>query len=221
MPGMEKTQHMSLTTQVEKGLKDQLSIGALEPGARLITKNIAQELGISITPVREALLRLVSSRALSIAPAQAFMVPEMNRAQFSEIIRIRCELEGMAVTEAAGQVTPERMEILYALLAQYQQAHESGTMEARLLANRALRFKIYQFANMPTLAEMIDQLWVRMGPGLHFLYHRAKNESYQNSVEHYQNLLRAIAQGNKETSRDCLLDIINKNVAIIKQQYVN
>ncbi|HHR7402043.1 TPA: GNAT family N-acetyltransferase [Salmonella enterica subsp. enterica serovar Paratyphi A] len=49
MPGTEKTQHISLTTQVENRLKHQLSIGALKPGARLITKNIAQELGVSIT----------------------------------------------------------------------------------------------------------------------------------------------------------------------------
>lgn len=102
MPGMEKTQHISLTTQVERGLKDKLSIGALRPGTRLITKNIAQELGISITPVREALLRLVSANALAIAPAQAFMVPDITMTRFSEIIHIRCELEGMAVMTATS-----------------------------------------------------------------------------------------------------------------------
>ncbi|HCD7252048.1 TPA: GntR family transcriptional regulator [Citrobacter farmeri] len=219
MPGMEKTQHLSLTTQVERGLKNKLSIGALRPGARLITKNIAQELGISITPVREALLRLVSSGALAIAPAQAFMVPDITIARFSEIIHIRCELEGMAVMTAAGEITPERMDILHALLADYQQAHEGGTIEDRLLANRALRFKIYQFANMPTLVEMIEQLWVRMGPSLHFLYDMAKQEAYQHNVGHYQELLRLMATGNKDASRHCLIDLINKNVAIIKQQY--
>ena len=201
MPGMEKTQHISLTTQVERGLKDKLSIGALRPGTRLITKNIAQALGISITPVREALLRLVSANALAIAPAQAFMVPDITMTRFSEIIHIRCELEGMAVMTATGE------------------AHESGTVEDRLLANRALRFKIYQFANMPTLVEMIEQLWVRMGPSLHFLYDRAKHDAYQHNVGHYQELLNAMAAGNKDASRHCLIDLINKNVAIIKQQY--
>lgn len=220
MPGMEKTQHLSLTAQVERGLKDKLSIGALRPGARLVTKNIAQELGISITPVREALLRLVSSSALAIAPAQAFMVPDITMARFREIIHIRCELEGMAVMAATGEVTPERMDILHALLADYQQAHESGTVEDRLLANRALRFKIYQFANMPTLVEMIEQLWVRMGPSLHFLYDMAKHEAYQHNVGHYQELLRVMATGNKDASRHCLIDLINKNVVIIKQQYI-
>ena len=211
MPGMEKTQHISLTTQVERGLKDKLSIGALRPGTRLITKNIAQELGISITPVREALLRLVSANALAIAPAQAFMVPDITMTRFSEIIHIRCELEGMAVMTATSQVTAERMEILQALLADYQQAHESGTVEDRLLANRALR--------LPTLVEMIEQLWVRMGPSLHFLYDRAKHDAYQHNVGHYQELLNAMAAGNKDASRHCLIDLINKNVAIIKQQY--
>ena len=67
MPGMGKMKHVSLTLQVENDLKHQLSIGALKPGARLITKNLAEQLGMSITPVREALLRLVSVNALSVA----------------------------------------------------------------------------------------------------------------------------------------------------------
>ncbi len=96
MPGMGKMKHVSLTLQVENDLKHQLSIGALKPGARLITKNLAEQLGMSITPVREALLRLVSVNALSVAPAQAFTVPEVRKRQLDEINRIRYELELMA-----------------------------------------------------------------------------------------------------------------------------
>ncbi len=59
MPGMGRMKHVSLTLQVDNDLKHQLSIGALNTGARLITKNLAEQLGMNITPVREALLRLV------------------------------------------------------------------------------------------------------------------------------------------------------------------
>ena len=45
MPGTEKMKHVSLTLQVENDLKHQLSIGALKPGARLITKNLAEQIG--------------------------------------------------------------------------------------------------------------------------------------------------------------------------------
>lgn len=221
MPGMEKIQHMSLTTQVEKGLKDRLSIGALKPGIRLVTKTIALELGMSITPVREALLRLASSSALTIAPAQAFMVPDINMVHFAEIIRIRCELESIAVTEATGQMTAERMQNLKTLLVNYQQAQQSGSMAERLLANRAFRFRIYQYANMPILTEMIEQLWVRMGPSLHFLHDQGEIDGWQNSAAHYQRLLNEMETGNKDASRQCLLEIIDRNVAIIKRQYIN
>ncbi len=61
LENLEKAQRLSLTMQVEVSLKGALIAGALKPGARLITKEIADKLGTSITPVREALLRLVSA----------------------------------------------------------------------------------------------------------------------------------------------------------------
>lgn len=61
---------------------------------------------MSITPVREALLRLVSVNALSVAPAQAFTVPEVGKRQLDEINRIRYELELMAVALAVEHLTP-------------------------------------------------------------------------------------------------------------------
>ncbi|MDN8598568.1 GntR family transcriptional regulator [Citrobacter sp. S2-9] len=221
MPGLERTSHISLTTQVENGLKHQLTIGALKPGARLITKNIAHDLGISITPVREALLRLVSASALAVAPAQAFMVPDISLARWEEINHVRTKLEGMAVAAAAETISAERLQTLTTLLEQYQQAHESGTIQERLLANHTFRFEIYRYANMPTLYQMIEQLWVRMGPSLHFLYGNGVPDGYQSRVAYYHRLLDALAQGDKEECRQCLNDIIAKNVTLIRTQYLN
>lgn len=89
MLDLEKAQRLSLTQQVEVSLKNALIVGALKPGARLITKEIADQLGTSITPVREALLRLVSAGALHATPAQAFLVPEVSQQTFIEITEIR------------------------------------------------------------------------------------------------------------------------------------
>lgn len=105
MLDLEKAQRTSLTMQVEASLKSALIIGALKPGARLITKEIADQLGTSITPVREALLRLVSAGALHATPAQAFLVPEVNLERYSEINHIRKNLEGMAVRAASQNMT--------------------------------------------------------------------------------------------------------------------
>ncbi len=91
MPGTEKMKHVSLTLQVENDLKHQLSIGALKhAGARLITKNLAEQLGMSITPVREALLRLVSVNARACrTSASIYSYQEVGKRQLDEINRIR------------------------------------------------------------------------------------------------------------------------------------
>ena len=93
MPGMGKMKHVSLTLQVENDLKHQLSIGALKPGARLITKNLAEQLGMSITPVREALLRLeigalaawTPAKIASIEPYTAVYYPKIFEQKNTEI----------------------------------------------------------------------------------------------------------------------------------------
>lgn len=95
LENLEKAQRISLTMQVENSLKGALITGSLKPGARLITKEIADKLGTSITPVREALLRLVSAGALQATPAQAFLVPEVTLERYNEINAIRKQLEPM------------------------------------------------------------------------------------------------------------------------------
>lgn len=219
MPGMGKMKHVSLTLQVENDLKHQLSIGALKPGARLITKNLAEQLGMSITPVREALLRLVSVNALSVAPAQAFTVPEVGKRQLDEINRIRYELELMAVALAVENLTPQDLAELQELLEKLQQAQEKGDMEQIINVNRLFRLAIYHRSNMPILCEMIEQLWVRMGPGLHYLYEAINPAELREHIENYHLLLAALKAKDKEGCRHCFAEIMQQNIAILYQQY--
>ncbi len=81
---------------------------------------------MSITPVREALLRLVWVNALSVAPAQAFTVPEVRKRQLDEINRIRYELELMAVALAVENLTPQAWRSCGIARGAVQQAQEKG-----------------------------------------------------------------------------------------------
>lgn len=219
MPGTDKSQHISLTMQVENHLKHQLSIGALKPGARLVTKDLAEELGMSITPVREALLRLVSVNALSVAPAQAFTVPECSLSTIMEINQIRYELEIMAVSVAAENLTSEGITHLRQMLRMLQQTQESGPLEQLIFANRMFRFAIYRYSAMPVLCDMIEQLWVRMGPGLYLLYGTVNPDDFRDSVTNYELLLEMLERKNKEESRRYLAEIMNDNIGILRRQY--
>lgn len=216
---LEKAQRLSLTMQVEVSLKGALIAGALKPGARLITKEIADKLGTSITPVREALLRLVSAGALHATPAQAFLVPEITLDRYTEINAIRKQLEAMAVTAACEQMTDSKLQELRDLAEKFHSAMRNGDAQRALHANRAFRFRLYECAQMPTLTAMIEQLWVRIGPCFNYLYedvHDITKYSYR-----YDELLDALERGDAVACDKAIDKLIDGSTALLLQQYFN
>lgn len=219
MLDLVKAQRMSLTMQVEVSLKSALIVGALKPGARLITKEIADQLGTSITPVREALLRLVSAGALHATPAQAFLVPEVCRERYLEINAIRKKVEGMAVEVACANLDADKMKKLHQLAASYQDALMSGNVEQTLQANRTFRFCLYEYAEMPTLTAIIEQLWVRIGPCFNYLY--PSSEGLMRSHRAYDELLASLENGLCAESKQAIINAIEVGETILLRQYDN
>lgn len=216
MLDLEKAQRTSLTMQVETSLKSALIIGALKPGARLITKEIADQLGTSITPVREALLRLVSAGALHATPAQAFLVPEVTLARYNEVNQIRKNLEGMAARAASQNMTKDKMRELRSLADAFLDALKTGNTELTLQANRAFRFSVYQQAGMPTLTALIEQLWVQIGPCFNYLYPTSDDLMRGHN---YSDLLSALEEGDGFASERALWRAIDEGANIILKQF--
>lgn len=217
LENLEKAQRLSLTMQVEVSLKNALIVGALKPGARLITKEIADKLGTSITPVREALLRLVSAGALHATPAQAFMVPEMTLERYTEINAIRKQLEAMAVGAACQQMTPGKWQELHDLAEKFHDAMDKGEAQRALNANRAFRFRLYEYAQMPTLSALIEQLWVRIGPC--FNYFHASVHDIAKYPYRYDDLLAALERGDVQAAQKSIDKLIDASTALLLQQY--
>lgn len=217
MLDLEKAQRMSLTLQVEARLKNALIVGALKPGARLVTKDIAEQLGTSITPVREALLRLVSSGALDATPAQAFLVPEISLGRFHEINLIRKSLEVIAVTEAVHLMNAESLAKLRQLYDAFRVAKLAGHVEQSLQANRAFRFQLYECAQMPTLTSLIEQLWVRIGPCFNYLY--PQSDEMAQGHHNYDDLLEGLAEGDTKRCVKAIVKSIDDGATILMDQY--
>jgi len=213
---LDKAQRLSLTVQVESRLKSALILGMLKPGARLVTKEIAQQLGTSITPVREALLRLVASSALDVTPAQAFLVPAISECHYQEIAVIRKSLEGMAVQKAAQKINKAGL----LRLNQLKDSFLSGrkvSVEAALKANRDFYFQLFHYAEMPILMELIEQLWVRIGPSFNYLYPRFDEVS--NMSHNYDSLIEALTEKDETGSVAAIHKGIMDDFNIILRQY--
>lgn len=219
MPDFIKAQRMSLTTQVEINLKSALIVGSLKPGIRLITREIAEQLGTSITPVREALLRLVSAGALQATPAQAFLVPEISLARFHEVNQIRKSLEGMAASAATLKMNDSRLRELRLCAEAFTAARAEGNMAKALQANCHFHFRLYECAEMPTLMTMIEQLWVRIGPCFNYL--QALPCEVLNPQRFFDELFDALAQRSQEKSAAAIIKSIDREAALIQRQYLN
>lgn len=193
----------SAERQVYTTLKRALMTGAIAPGARLTTRSLSEELGVSATPVREALKRLEGDGALVSRRKSAFVVNDPSSAELDDILKIRLVLEGLAIREAAAMPTVEKLEpaitankIYLKTLSRYD-ANAPETLEA----NFRFHFEIYKLSGSEALVALIESLWLRIGPSLR---HYAPDEPGSSIVHCHQRMIDSVAEGNPDAAEAAL-----------------
>ncbi|MEA2851488.1 MAG: hypothetical protein QOE02_1507, partial [Rhodospirillaceae bacterium] len=91
----------TLAQRAHRELRAALMRGDFLPGTALTLRGLAERLGTSIMPVREAVSRLAAEQALELQPNRAIVVPELSRREIDELWRIRCLIESDAAAIAA------------------------------------------------------------------------------------------------------------------------
>src|SRR5437016_4647637 len=99
----------SLRNRVYASLRDALTAGRFTPGQKLSFRFIAGTLGVSLTPVREAIRRLVAEGAFEMRPNRSVRVPLMTRDKVLELRDLRMAVEGLAAEKAAALATREQI----------------------------------------------------------------------------------------------------------------
>jgi DNA-binding GntR family transcriptional regulator len=160
----------TLSGDVYLQLRDLLLYGRAMPGEQLSLRTIAEALGVSVMPVREAVHRLVAEQALEVSSSRALRVPVLTVSQFREITSIRVNLEGLATAQAATRLDEAAYQAIEAQHMRFSREISSKRPDKnRLIAfNKDLHFAIYSQAGMPMLMQMIESLWLRIGPILNY-----------------------------------------------------
>lgn len=140
------------------------------PGQKLTGRILAEQMGVSQTPVREAMLQLVAERALTMNPNRSITVPLLRREKFIELRDMRVALEGLAARYAAETSNNEALDTIEALHKAMIEAKRSADYHTTLQLNRQLHFSVYELSEREDLLAMIQSLWARTGPYLNFLY---------------------------------------------------
>ncbi len=150
-------------------LRDALLAGRFQPGATLTLRSLAENFGISITPVRDAVTRLVAQGVLQLGPRNSAVVPHLTAAELKHITVVRCALEGRAAREATANRDDKALARLETRLATMRSLIRDRKLESYLDHHRKFHFEIYAMSNIPILVEMIENMWLRCGPALSFV----------------------------------------------------
>jgi DNA-binding GntR family transcriptional regulator len=151
-------------------LKERLSRGVYRPGDKLTVRSVAEALGVSSTPARDAINRLAADNAVIYAGPKTVLVPVLNEADLREITLIRIALEGLAAQLSIESCRTEDIDKLRNIQANINAALDYGQYEQALWFNKEFHFLVYRLSRLPHLLSMIEAQWLRVGPSFYGLY---------------------------------------------------
>jgi DNA-binding GntR family transcriptional regulator len=160
----------NLSERAYLALREALMRGQLLPGERLLLRPTSERFGISVTPMREAFMRLISTNALGLDGRGTVFVPVLTRDELIEIRNIRIDLEGRAAAEAADVATQPDIDALETIHARIAACHQSHAFPEAVEFNTQFHLALCRAARLPILLEIVENLWVRCGPILSHLY---------------------------------------------------
>ena len=157
--------------QVYQEIRRNLIAGQFQPGEAVTLRGLASQLGTSAMPVREALRRLVAERALDLGPNRTAGVPIVTSAKYAEICEVRIALEGLAAEKAARLIADSEIGRIGGLCAEVSAAADRHDAPTYFAKNQEMHFSVYRAARSPLLLDMIEGIWLRVGPTLNYLFH--------------------------------------------------
>ena len=145
-------------------LRDMILFGVLQPGQPVTIQGLIQDLGVGMTPVREAIRRLAAEGALLPQGNRRVTVPRLTKALLEQVAFARLTIEPKLAELATP--TPALITRLEALDDKVDAAIRSGDVHLYLESNHAFHFALYEASNAPVLLDIARSLWLRFGPSL-------------------------------------------------------
>lgn len=132
--------------------------GVLQPRERLMEIQLAEELGVSRTPIREALRKLELEGFIVMVPRKGAYVADLSFKDIADVFEIRAALEGLAAGLAAERITEEELETMERLIVGKQEAINSGDIDKLVEVDTKFHELLYQSSRNDRLATIISNL---------------------------------------------------------------
>ena len=183
---------LSAHDRVYRSLRTQVMHGELAPGLALTLRGLAREFGVSMTPAREAVQRLVAEGALSMSASGRVTTPELGNDRIEELASIRALLEpelGSRALPRAHSALIDRMEAINAANTDAVLRQDAVTY---VRTNLEFHRTLYLRAQSPAMLAMVETLWLQLGPTMRALYGRLRRNT---PPPHHRMIIAALKAG--------------------------
>ncbi|TBX23906.1 GntR family transcriptional regulator [Nioella sediminis] len=181
-------------------LRDAFTRGAFAPGDVLTLRDLAAQLGVSMTPVREAVRRLVAEGALVDTPTRKLMVPAFDARRAGDLMAARLAMEALALDQSMDRMSETDLAALDAILARVPDT--PGNMPD-LVTNHEFHFTLYRIGGSEVLLPIVEALWLQYGAYLNLIINRPAASEIEEHVHHFE-LMDALRRGDRDAAHAAL-----------------
>ena len=159
-----------------RSLRQQVMHGEVPPGMPLTLRGLAKEHGVSMTPAREAIRRLVAEGALTISNSGRVSTPELSPERIEELAAIRALLEPEMAARALPRAHFALIDRLAAINALNADAVQRQDAVAYVRTNLEFHRTLYLRAQAPAMLAICETVWLQLGPTMRALYSRLRRK---------------------------------------------
>ena len=200
--------HRPLREIVYEELKRQILIGEIPPGTRMMEVELADVMGVSRTPVREAIRKLEKEGLVTIEPRKGAYASNISIKDMVDVLEVREGLEAMAASFAAGRITKAQKDALLDVVDKYKLAVETGNIDEIIKYDEEFHSMIIAISGNTTLLQVfstVQELALRF----RYIYYDDFNR-YESMPREHQMIEEAILSGDAEKAKVAAGDHVYK-----------
>lgn len=186
-PNNEFILHQTIQESVAEYIRTRIMERDYKPGEHLVQDELAEQLGVSRTPIREALQKLASEGYVVLSPHRGASVADFSLEELEAIYSVRIGLESYAAYLAAQRITDDELDELDAHLRAMDRVNEQGDIDRLIALNRDFHIAIYAAARQQRLSDLIIN-YLDLAERYRRIFHSLKNRAEHTVDEHQEQL---------------------------------
>jgi len=212
-------EYKPLRDVVFENLREAILEGNLKPGQRLMEVQLAEQLGVSRTPIREAIRKLELEGLVVMLPRKGAYVADVSLKDIIDVLEIRASLEGLAASLAAERISDEDINKLEQIMQDFNQGKDDFDVETLLRKDVEFHECIFKATNNVRLHQLINSLWEQV---YRFrVTYISDYESTKNIINEHQLILNAIKEGNRDLAKKYAQEHIQKAEQFMIDKTIN